>query len=87
MRTGRRSRSGPAGSSQPLPDHHDYATLPWPADTPDAIVTEKDAVKLPPQRPLGATRVWVARLDFRLDPTTEAALGALLPRPPRASEE
>ena len=71
-------------SELPLPDHHDYAVLPWPANTPDVILTEKDAVKLPPQRALGATRVWVARLDFRFDPS---ALCALLPRPPRAVKD
>ena len=31
----------------PLPDHHRYDTLPWPAGTPDVVTTEKDAVKLP----------------------------------------
>ncbi|MEO7150813.1 MAG: tetraacyldisaccharide 4'-kinase, partial [Burkholderiaceae bacterium] len=30
----------------PLPDHHGYETLPWPHDTPDVVLTEKDAVKL-----------------------------------------
>ena len=49
----------------PLPDHHAYARLPWPADTADVITTEKDATKLAPQR-LGATRVWVVPLDLRL---------------------
>jgi len=61
----------------PLPDHHDFKTLPWPADTPDVLVTEKDAVKLDPAR-VGATRVWVATLDFTLPATFEAALLALL---------
>lgn len=64
----------------PLPDHHDFATLPWPTDTADVIVTEKDAVKLLPGR-TGATRVWVATLDFTLDAAFDAALIALLPRP------
>ena len=64
----------------PLPDHHDYHTLPWPADTADVIVTEKDAIKLRPER-IGSTRVWVAPLDFALDPAFEAALVALLPAP------
>ena len=49
----------------PLPDHHAYTQLPWPADTADVITTEKDAVKLAPQR-LGSTRVWVVPLDLRL---------------------
>jgi tetraacyldisaccharide 4'-kinase len=48
-----------------LPDHHPFDTLPWPAGTPDVVVTEKDAVKLPPER-AGATRVWVVALDFQL---------------------
>ena len=62
----------------PLPDHHDYAALPWPAGTPDVVVTEKDAVKLDPQR-MSATRVWVAALDFRTSPQFDRELIALLP--------
>ncbi len=46
-------------------DHFDYVQLPWPADTADVLITEKDAVKLR-GKPLGATRVWVVTLDFRL---------------------
>ena len=61
----------------PLPDHHDYATLPWPAQTPDVIVTEKDAVKLMPDR-MTDTRVWVAALDFTLGAEFDAALTALI---------
>ena len=68
----------------PLPDHHDYATLPWPAGTPDVIVTEKDAVKLTPDR-AGPTRVWVAPLDFRMDAAVEQSLFDLLPSRPRTS--
>ena len=49
----------------PLPDHHDYRTLPWPAGTADVLVTEKDAVKLAPSA-VGATRVWVVGLDLAL---------------------
>ena len=64
----------------PLPDHHDYAALPWPANTPDVVLTEKDAIKLDPER-AGATRVWVAPLDFALDAAFESALIALLPPP------
>lgn len=63
-----------------LPDHHDFAALPWPTATGDVVVTEKDAVKLRPDRRLGA-RVWVAALDFSPDPAFEAALLALLPPP------
>ena len=65
----------------PLPDHHDYATLPWPPQCGDVIVTEKDAVKLLPER-LSNTRVWVAALDFHLDDAFAAALTNLLPSPP-----
>ena len=64
----------------PLPDHHDFATLPWPADTADVVLTEKDAVKLDPAC-MGATRVWVAALDFVPEPAFETALLALLPPP------
>lgn len=63
-----------------LPDHHGFATLPWPEGSADVIVTEKDAVKLAVER-IGVTRVWVAPLDFRLDATFEVALIALLPPP------
>jgi tetraacyldisaccharide 4'-kinase len=63
----------------PLPDHAGFATLPWPADTADAIVTEKDAVKLA-GRPLGRTRVWVATLDFGLPDTLAHALRDVLAR-------
>jgi tetraacyldisaccharide 4'-kinase len=66
----------------PLPDHHDYRTLPWPADTADVVLTEKDAIKLR-DAPLGSTRVWVAPLDFAFDAAFEAALIALLPPPGR----
>ena len=65
----------------PLVDHHDYATLPWPAKTADVVVTEKDAIKLDPDRVgagAGVTNVWVAPLDFGLDAAFEAALIALL---------
>ena len=64
----------------PLPDHHDYAALPWPADTPDVVVTEKDAIKLDAAR-MGRTRVWVAPLDFALDAAFDTALLSLLPPP------
>jgi len=59
----------------PLPDHHAYATLPWPAGTADVVTTEKDAVKL---GDTGSTRVWVVGLDFVLPPTfTQDLLRAL----------
>ncbi|HEY8707331.1 MAG TPA: tetraacyldisaccharide 4'-kinase [Burkholderiaceae bacterium] len=72
--------SGLTITPQPLPDHHGYATLPWPADAADVVVTEKDAIKLRADR-IGATRVWVAPLDFSFDAAFEAALIALLPLP------
>jgi tetraacyldisaccharide 4'-kinase len=63
--------------SLPLPDHHDFATLPWPADAADVVLTEKDAVKLP-QRRHTATRVWVVTLDFELpEDFTQAVLDNL----------
>ncbi len=65
-----------------LPDHHAFATLPWPPDCPDVVVTEKDAVKLQPDA-MGSARVWVAALDFVPDAAFEAALAALLPPPPQ----
>ncbi|KPF52819.1 tetraacyldisaccharide 4'-kinase [beta proteobacterium AAP51] len=66
----------------PLPDHHPYATLPWPSGTPDVLVTEKDAVKLPPAA-MGATRVWVLPLDFLVPPgLVDELLALLFPSPP-----
>lgn len=66
----------------PLPDHHDFSTLPWPADTAEVLLTEKDAVKLRPER-LGRTRVWVVALDFRPDDSFERALQQALQALPR----
>jgi len=57
----------------PLPDHHAFDKLPWPPDTPDVLVTEKDAVKLP-REPAGATRIWVVALDFQLPQDFSAAV-------------
>jgi tetraacyldisaccharide 4'-kinase len=57
----------------PLPDHHGFETLPWPPDTPELLVTEKDAVKLA-RMPVGATRVWVVALDFQLPEDFSAAV-------------
>lgn len=65
----------------PLPDHHDFKTLPWPPGTSDVLVTEKDAIKIKPQN-VGTTKVWVVPLDFRLGAEFERALLALLPSPP-----
>lgn len=57
----------------PLPDHHDFSTLPWPAGSSTVVLTEKDAVKLPPDR-IGTTEVWVVALDFRPEIAFEQAL-------------
>lgn len=65
----------------PLPDHARFDPLPWPAGTPDVLVTEKDAVKLPPAA-CGGTRVWVVALDFALPPEFTGALRGLLPHAP-----
>lgn len=51
-----------------LPDHADLSVLPWPDGAADVIVTEKDAVKLDPDRVARerpGCRVWVAGLDFQ----------------------
>ena len=65
----------------PLPDHADFTTLPWPADTTDLLLTEKDAVKLPALRVSG-TRVWVVALDFALPEAFTQALRQWLGPPP-----
>jgi tetraacyldisaccharide 4'-kinase len=70
----------------PCADHDPYTVLPWPEGILDVIVTEKDAVKLPPdrvQRERPGTRVWVAALDFRPDNGFWQALDAALARLPR----
>ncbi len=68
----------------PLPDHHAFAELSWPAGTTDVVLTEKDAVKIRPER-AGAVRIWVAALDFTLCAAFEQELLALLP-PSRRSD-
>lgn len=65
----------------PLPDHACFDTIPWPATTTDVLVTEKDAVKLPPGS-VGTTRVWVVALDFALPSACTQALRLRLPAPP-----
>lgn len=79
-------REGLRAQTLALPDHHDYAALPWPAGTPDVVLTEKDAVKL---RGIdaGATRIWVAPLDFVTSPEFDAALLDLLAGARRARED
>lgn len=68
-------------AEHPLPDHHDFATLAWPPGTGDVVLTEKDAVKIRPERVAGL-RVWVAALDFGFDAAFERELLALLPPRP-----
>lgn len=65
----------------PLPDHAPFSPLPWPADTPEVLVTEKDAVKLRPGL-AGAARVGVVALDFSLPDGFTEALRQRLPTPP-----
>jgi tetraacyldisaccharide 4'-kinase len=64
-----------------LPDHANFDALPWPPNAGDVIVTEKDAVKVRPER-VGDVRVWVAPLDLVLDAQIGATLAHWLP-PPR----
>ncbi|MEY8876273.1 MAG: tetraacyldisaccharide 4'-kinase, partial [Leptothrix sp. (in: b-proteobacteria)] len=67
-----------------LSDHHRFATLPWPAEVRCLIVTEKDAVKLRPERLRAerpALQVWVAPLAFSLPEAFIADLLRALPAP------
>lgn len=69
----------------PLADHADFSSLPWPADVNHLLVTEKDAVKLRPDRVARerpATQVWVAPLDYAPDPALWVALDAAIGAPP-----
>lgn len=53
------------------PDHAVYDTLPWPSHATDLLVTEKDAVKLDPDRVARErpdTHVWVVPLRYTLPP-------------------
>ncbi len=61
-------------------DHADFSAQPRPPGPADNVLTEKDAVKLPPTRPLGR-RAWVARLDFVPEAAFEQALLVLLAPP------
>ncbi|MBB4841899.1 tetraacyldisaccharide 4'-kinase [Paucibacter oligotrophus] len=67
------SEQGLRFQSLPLPDHYDFAELPWPASTPAVVLTEKDAIKLRPER-CGQTEVWVVALDFQPDAAFQEAL-------------
>lgn len=67
----------------PLPDHDDLRELPWPLGVRHVIMTEKDAVKLTPQRlaaERSGTQVWVAPLSFEIDDSFWQALDPLLLR-------
>jgi tetraacyldisaccharide 4'-kinase len=57
----------------PLADHYAFDPLPWPQDTADVLVTEKDAVKLP-RDTVGPTRIWVVALDFHLPEALRTAV-------------
>jgi tetraacyldisaccharide 4'-kinase len=51
-----------------LADHERYDRLPWPAAARELVVTEKDAVKLRPERialECPGLKIWVAPLDFQ----------------------
>ena len=66
----------------PLPDHADWAEAPWPSEASDAVVTEKDAVKLEGAHfACGQTEIWVARLDLALPTDFKVALDALIGSP------
>ncbi|RZT97965.1 tetraacyldisaccharide 4'-kinase [Rivibacter subsaxonicus] len=73
--------AGVRAAGLPLADHERYAELPWPAAARELVVTEKDAVKLRPDRlalERPGLRVWVAPLDFEPEaafwPRLDAAL-------------
>lgn len=73
----------------PLGDHASFDPLPWDPSIADVVVTEKDAVKLDPQRlrrERPASRVWVAPLDFAIEPAfydaLDHALAGVKPTPP-----
>lgn len=67
----------------PLPDHAPWDTVPWPAGAQMVLVTEKDAVKLPPTHP-DSGRIHVVPLDFDLPDEALAQVLARLPDRSRA---
>lgn len=71
--------AGLAARPLALHDHFDFASIPWPTSESLVIVTEKDAIKLPPER-IAAERpgcdVWVAALDFLPEPAFWSDLDA-----------
>lgn len=64
----------------PLADHAPLSPRPWPAEAPCVVMTEKDAVKLPPSQvsPSEAAALHVATLDFEIPDSTVDALERLL---------
>lgn len=73
--------SGLVVQGVPLADHADFSTLPWPVEARDVVVTEKDAIKLRPERiqiERPGCQVWVAALDFQPDEAFWTALDAAL---------
>ncbi|MCA0176276.1 MAG: tetraacyldisaccharide 4'-kinase [Proteobacteria bacterium] len=69
--------AGIAITRLPLPDHAPLNQPPWPIGA-TVLVTEKDAVKLPPSMP----GVWVVPLDFSLPSATVTAVLAALHHEP-----
>lgn len=76
------TQTGLRCATLPLPDHHPYTDLPWPAGTPSVVLTEKDAIKLAPARLIQA-QVWVVPLDLQLDPALTDELARLIPASPQ----
>lgn len=65
----------------PLGDHFAFDSIPWGAAERCVIVTEKDAIKLRPdrlQRDRPGCDVWVAALDFKPEPSFFAELDLAL---------
>ncbi len=64
----------------PLQDHANLTPRPWPATAPCVVMTEKDAVKLPPSElsAAEASTLHVATLDFEIPDSTVDALEQLL---------
>lgn len=66
----------------PLPDHAEFTSRPWPVDEALVLLTEKDAVKLPPDRwqswQIDPKRVLVVPLEFRFPPGAQADIRAML---------
>lgn len=73
----------------PCADHDRLDPLPWPAGLPRLLLTEKDAVKIRPERlarERPGTCIWVTPLDLPATPELRAALHeALGPAPGRGA--